>query len=102
MATAEDVQWAVAAAFSEADRPAVLAALACYNLGPEDARVSLAILVLAEDNLAQVERLVVVANADYRDLLYWAEYPEESGTGTKQEMVARYRRLGVAVPPDLR
>jgi hypothetical protein len=101
MATAEDVRRAVAASFPEAERPVVRAALRGYKFGREAARVRLAILALADGNLAEVERLVAAANADYRDVLYWAEYPEESGTGTKPQMAARYRRLGVAVPPDL-
>lgn len=101
MATAEDVRRAVAAAFPEADRPAALAALRGYNLRREAARIRLAILVLADGDLAEVARLVAAANADYRDLLYWAESPEESGAGTKRQMAARYRRLGVAVPSEL-
>ncbi len=101
MATAEDVRRAVSAAFPEADRPAALAALRGYTLRREPSRVRLAILVLAVGDLAEVVRLVVAANADYRDLLYWAEYPEESGAGTKRQMAARYRRLGVAVPSEL-
>ena len=101
MATAKDVRRAVAAAFQEADRPAVLAALMACGLGRGAARVQLAILVLADGDLNKIEQLVTAANEDYRDVLYWAEYPEESGAGTKQEMAARYRRLGVAVPSDL-
>ena len=101
MTTAEDVQRAVAATFPEANRLAALTALKRYNLRREDARVQLAILVLADGDLAEVKRLVAAANEDYRDLLYWAEYPEESGAGTKRQMAARYRRLGVAVPAEL-
>ena len=101
MATAEDVRRAVSAAFPEADRPAALVALRGYTMRRESSRVRLAILVLADGDVAEVERLVTAANEDYRDLLYWAEYPVESGTGTKRQMAARYRRLGVAVPTEL-
>ena len=102
MATAEDVQRAVAAAFPAAERPAALAALKGYRARREPDRVRLAILALADGELAEVQRLLGAANEDYRDVLYWAEYPEESGTGTKRQMAARYRRLGVPVPPDLK
>lgn len=101
MATAEDVRRAVAAAFPEADRSAALTALRGYALRREPSRVRLAILVLAGGGLAEVERLVGAANTDYRDLLYWAENPEELGSGTRREMADRYRRLGVAVPSGL-
>lgn len=101
MAKAEDIRRAVTAAFPKAERPAVLAALRGYSQRRESSRVRLAILVLADGDLAEVKRLVATANADYRDLLYWAEYPEESGSGTKKQMAARYRRLGVAVPSQL-
>ena len=99
MAIAEDVRRAVAASFSEADRPAVLAALDGYRLGREAERVQLAIVALADGSLAEVERLVSAANTDYRDVLSWAEYP--SSSKTKRQMAARYRRLGVAVPESL-
>jgi hypothetical protein len=68
----------------------------------EDVRVRLAILVLANGDVREVERLVRAANTDYRDVLYWAEYPEQSGAGTREEMAGRYRELGVPVPRDLR
>jgi hypothetical protein len=100
MEISDTVQQAVAAAFPDDDRPAVLAALRGYQWG-EPTRVQLAILALADGDLDKVENLVEHANGDYRDVLYWAEYPEESGTGTKSKMAERYRRLGVKVPSDL-
>jgi hypothetical protein len=101
MATAQEIQQAIAVAFAESDRKAVYASLTGCSV-PEKLRVQLAILVLAEGDLAAVERLVADANTDYRDILFWAEYPVEAGTGTKRQMARRYQRLGVAVPQDLR
>jgi hypothetical protein len=36
----------------------------------------LAILVLANGDMLELKRLVDAANKDWRDILYWAEYPE--------------------------
>ena len=98
MAIAEDVRQAVAAGFAEADRPAVFAALKRYRWRRDTARVQRAVLVLSGGEVREVERLMDAANEDYRDLLYWAESPEESGVGTEAEMAGRYRRLGLRVP----
>lgn len=41
------------------------------------ARVQLAIIKVSEGNLERLPELVELAQRDYRDLLAWAEYPEE-------------------------
>lgn len=102
MPTADDVRRAVEAAFPEPLRPRVLAALKRYTPRREASRVRLAILVLADGDPADIEDYVRHANGDYRDVLAWAESPQEFGTGTRAGMAARYRRLGVPVPDDLR
>jgi hypothetical protein len=101
---APNVRRALAVGFSEADRPAALAALRRY-CGPETPRVHRAVLVLSGGKLADLEAMVVAANADYRDVLYWAEYPEESTAGTQKQkreaarrMAARWRKMGLQVP----
>ena len=101
MPTAQDVRRAVTAAFLAGQQDSVTAALNSYR-GPERARVRLAILVLADGDAAEVHNLVQAASEDYRDVLFWAESPEESGSGTRRGMAARYRRLGVMVPEELR
>lgn len=95
------VERAVRASFPEARWEKARALLARYEYR-ESLRVKLAILVLAEGTLKELKRLIEIANGDYRDPLFWAEYPQVAGTGTKREMAARYRRLGVTVPKDLR
>lgn len=101
MPTAADVKRAVEASFPAERHAAVLKLLRSgYTRRNERCRVQLAVLVLADGDLTELQRLVKAANEDYRDLLYWAEYPEESGSGTKKEMRARYRKLGVPVPDD--
>ncbi len=46
-------------------------------------RVQLAILKLSGGDLKQIPRLVEMARTDYRDLLAYAEYPEEMKTDYK-------------------
>ena len=86
------MQRAVAVGFSEADRPAVLAAIQQYR-GPEMPRVHRAILALSEGKLAVLDAMVGVANSDYRDVLYWAEYPQESTPGTRKQKREAARRM---------
>jgi hypothetical protein len=43
----------------------------------EKDRVQLAILKLANGDLAKLAEMVAIAKRDYRDVLSWAEYPEE-------------------------
>jgi hypothetical protein len=43
----------------------------------EKDRVQLAILKLADGDLAKLGEMIVIAKRDYRDVLSWAEYPEE-------------------------
>jgi hypothetical protein len=49
---------------------------------PERDRVHLAILMLSEGKLDKLDHYVNVADQDYRDVLSWAEYPEQSCTST--------------------
>ena len=65
---------------SEAEREQVLALLAEYGKAPherEAARVRLAVLKLSEGQVDRIPELIAAANRDYRDVLLWAEYPEE-------------------------
>jgi hypothetical protein len=62
-------------------------------------------LALSGGKLPELEAMVDAANQDYRDVLYWAEYPEESTPGTQEQkgaaarrMAARYRQMGLKVP----
>jgi hypothetical protein len=103
---AQDVRRAVTVGFSEIDRPAALASLRRY-CGPETPRVHRALLALSGGKLAELDAMVNAANEDYRDVLYWAEYPYDSTPGTKKKkqaavrrMAASYRKLGFKVPPS--
>ena len=65
--------------------------------------MQLAVLALASPDPERVLAGVESACRDYRDPLFWAEYPEESSGGrvTRAEMADCYRRLGVPVPEAL-
>lgn len=61
----------------------------------ERERVQIAILKLSEGDLEKLQRTVAAAKTDYRDVLAWAEYPEEMRKDTwkmtDKEEVARIR-----------
>ncbi len=53
---------------------AVLTSLDLYA-GPEPERVRRAVLTLSDGDVGELAHNVAVAIQDYRDVLYWAEYP---------------------------
>ncbi len=97
------VQARIAADFPPTQRAEIMAQLAQYR-GNEIERVQLDILQLAAGDPVQVAELVGRARQDYRDILFWAEYPEESrlDTPAKQAAIRQlFRKLGVEPPPGL-
>jgi len=67
-------------------------------------RVQFAILKLSEGNEEKLREFVAVAKRDYRDVLFWAEYPEESRLNTpeKRERVRKmFEKFGIKPPDDL-
>ena len=76
-----DVAMAVEAAWqSEAERSEALAGLALYGVAAHERevpRVRLAIVKLSAGQIDRVKDLVGQAKQDYRDVLMWAESPEE-------------------------
>ncbi len=48
------------------------------------ARIQLAILKLSKGDLEKLRHYVEVAELDYRDVLAWAEYPEQMDTGASR------------------
>jgi len=65
----------IAKDFSPAERASVIELLSGYS-GPENGRVTWDILALSNGRLAKVRQYIQVAQIDYRDILYWAEYYE--------------------------
>jgi hypothetical protein len=92
---------AIARTFPAGERAAVEALLMSYEEN-EAPRVRLAILALANGDLVRLGEMVRAAKLDYRDVLYWAEYPGDSRSMTRDEAAARYEALGVPLPAGLR
>jgi hypothetical protein len=74
------VKAAVAESFAPELAGEVMDVLDLYGVLPyewERERVQLAILHLSEGDLGKLYHYTDVATQDYRDVLYWAEYPRE-------------------------
>ena len=70
----------------------------------ERERVQLAILKLSEGSEHKLREYVAVAKRDYRDVLFWAEYPEESKIDTpekRQKVRELLEKFGIDPPADL-
>ena len=68
-------------------------------------RVRAACVKLAEGDESRLEYFVSVAKQDYRDVLFWADNPEEAKLDTpeKRRRVAEgLAKLGIEVPPALK
>ena len=70
----------IAESFPDADQTQILALLNEYQ--SESAagrlRVQLAVLKLSQGDLGKLRHYVEVARTDYRDVLFWAETPEQA------------------------
>jgi len=103
----DEVLAAVQKAFPESSWAYVVDLLDNYGVElyeRERERVQFAILKLSEGNQEKLREFVAVAKRDYRDVLFWAEYPEESRLDTpeKRERVRKmFEKFGIKPPDDL-
>jgi hypothetical protein len=70
----------------------------------ERERVQLDILKLSAGSEEKVREYVAVAKRDYRDVLFWAEYPEESKLDTpekRRRMRKMFEKFGIKPSSDL-
>jgi hypothetical protein len=70
----------------------------------ERERVQLAILKLSGGNEEKVREFVAVAKRDYRDVLFWADNPEEAKLDTPEKRARvkkMFERFGITPPGDL-
>jgi len=70
----------------------------------ERERVQLDILKLSTGSEEKVRDYVAVAKRDYRDVVFWAEYPEESRLDTpekRQRVRKMSEKFGIEPPSDL-
>jgi hypothetical protein len=74
--TADDVKARLRADFSQRELGAAVAVIARCDRLPESLRVQLAVLELAKGDLAMLRHYAEQAAIDYRDVLYWAFYPD--------------------------
>jgi len=105
--TRDEVVAVVQKTFPESAHTRVLELLDGYGIESyerERERVQLAILKLSEGNEEKLREFVAVAKRDYRDVLFWAENPEEARLDTPEKR-ARVRKMfekfGIKPPDDL-
>src|SRR5438477_11909700 len=100
----EGVVAVVQKTFSESAHTRVLELLDTYGVESykrERERVQLAILKLSEGNEEKLREFVAVAKRDYRDVLCWAENPEEAKLDTpeKRERINKmFEKFGIKPP----
>ncbi len=105
--TRDEVVAVVQKTFPESAHTRVLELLDKYGVESyerERERVQLAILKLSEGNEDKLREFVAVAKRDYRDVLFWAEYPEESRLDTPEKRARvrkMFEKLGIKPPDDL-
>src|SRR5215470_7897637 len=93
--TRNEVVAVVQKSFPESAHTRVLELLDTYGVESyerERERVQLAILKLSEGNEEKLREFVAVAKRDYRDVILWTEYPEESRLDTP-EKIARVKKM---------
>jgi len=102
-----EVVASVEATFPKESWACVLELLDSYGIESyerERERVQLDILKLSAGKEEKVREYVAVAKRDYRDVLFWAEYPEESRLDTpeKRQRVRKiFEKFGSEPPSDL-
>ena len=105
--TRNDVLRAAGAAFRNADLGAIVAIIDEYGVEPyerERERVQCAIVKLCEGDLAKLRYFLGVAKQDYRDVLFWADHPDEAKVDTpekRKRVREMIERLGMKPPPGL-
>jgi len=103
----DEVVASVQATFSKSSWARVLELLDNYGVEPyerERERVQVAILKLSAGSEEKVCEYVAVTKRDYRDVLFWAEYPEESKLDTpekRQRVRKMFEKFGIEPPSDL-
>ena len=107
----DEVVAVVQKTFPETSCSRVLELLDTYGVESyerERERVQLAILKLSEGNEERLRKFVAVAKRDYRDVLFWADNPEEAKLDTpekreriKERMKKMFEKFGIKPPEGL-
>ena len=103
-ATRDEVLASIRASFAADRWLHVEQLLDAYGTEPyerERERVQLAILKLSEGSERKVEEHVAIAKIDYRDVLFWADQPEQAKIDSRErnEILERLRAFGAPHPP---
>ena len=107
MPNSPEVVAVVQRTFPESAHARVLELLDTYGVKPyerERERVQLAILKLSAGSEEKLREFVSVAKRDYRDVLFWAENPDEARLDTpeKRERIRKmFEKFGIKPPDDL-
>src|SRR5437660_12559552 len=100
----DEVVAVVQQTFPEGAHTRVLELLDGYGIESherERERVQLAILKLSEGNEEKLREFVAIAKRDYRDVLFWAENPDEARLDMpeKRERVRKmFKKFGIKPP----
>src|SRR5438309_8849470 len=103
----DQVVASVEATFPKSGWARVLDLLETYGVESyerERERVQLAILKLSAGSEEKLREFVAVAKRDYRDVLFWAGYPEEARLDTpekRQRIRNMFEKFGIKPPEDL-
>ena len=103
----DEVVAAIEAPFPESAHARVMKLLDTYGVESyerERERVQLAISKLSAGNEEKLREFVAVAKRDYRDVLFWAENPEEARLDTpekKERIKKMFEQFGIKPPEDL-
>lgn len=104
----DEVSAAIRASFAQerwADIARLLDSYGVESYERERERVQLAILKLSLGSEEKLKEYLAVAKVDYRDVLLWADSPQESKIDTpekKKEIVDMLETFGIEPPPELR
>jgi len=104
--TRNEVVAVVQKSFPESAHTRVLELVDTYGVESyerERERVQLAILKLSEGNEEKLREFVAIAKRDYRDVLFWADNPEEAKlTPEKREKLKKmFEQFGLKPPEGL-
>ena len=100
----DEVVAAIQATFLKSSRARVIELLDTYGVESHEREregVQLAILKLSEGNEEKLREFVAIAKRDYRDVLFWAENPDEARLDTpeKRERVRKmFEKFGIKPP----
>src|SRR5262245_37698429 len=93
--------------FPESNWARVLELLEGYGVESSEReceRVQFAILKLSEGSEQKLREFITVAKRDYRDVFFWAEYPEEGRLDTPEKcerFTKMFEQFGIKPPESL-